>query len=240
MKIAFILQNYYFQDPEEERGLTASDEAVLTALAKKDLGESEINCLILTGEEAYGTKALRQALALGGDRARLLMAPDLDFEDIKGLAGLLAKELEDLGPDLVLLGSSQYNYTASILGSLLARSLGWDFQGPCKDLDIRDEGLDLVLEGGKEDLLIQAPLPLVLVIKPGPQKPIFPSVMAISRAFSQEIDTKDLGPASEGPKINIRRVPEKTRDSQVFTGLKPEEGAEKILAILKKEGFERP
>lgn len=161
--------------------------AVEAALRLKDeAGEGETVVLSL-GDEAAGEQ-LRSVLAMGADRA-------IRLEGESGMDGLavaraLAAELEELSPDLVLLGMKAADDDGQQVGPMVAELLGL----PCVTVvsEIEKEGEVLVchreIEGGTE--VIEVQLPAVATITKGPHEPRYPSLKGIMAAKRKPMEEK--------------------------------------------------
>ena len=88
---------------------------------KEKLGSGEV-VLISIGDSVV-TEQLRTGLAMGADRA-ILVGCDQDLDSL-AVARILAKIVEDEGPQLVLMGKQAIDDDANQAGQMLAALLGW-------------------------------------------------------------------------------------------------------------------
>ncbi|HUE76633.1 MAG TPA: electron transfer flavoprotein subunit beta/FixA family protein [Longimicrobiales bacterium] len=173
--------------------------AVEAALRLKEAaGEGETVAVSL-GDASAGEQ-LRATLAMGVDRAIRL-----DGEgamDGLAVATALAAELEELSPDLILLGMKAVDGDQQQVGPMLAERLGL----PCVTVvaELEMDGETLVchreVEGGTE--IVEVDLPAVVTITKGPHEPRYPSLKGIMAAKKKPLEEK---PATvPPPRVKVR------------------------------------
>ena len=95
--------------------------AVEEAIRLKDKGVTEI--VVVSIGEAKSQETLRTALAMGADRA-ILVVSDEKVEPL-GVAKILAKIAEEEKPDLIITGKQAIDDDNNQTGQMLAGLLGW-------------------------------------------------------------------------------------------------------------------
>ena len=97
------------------------EHAVEEALHQKEKTGGEITALCLGPQRCV--EALRNAYALGVDKAVHLLEEDHNVIDISYSAAVLAKYLESLKPDLILCGHIAIDSQSSMVPSMIAEHL---------------------------------------------------------------------------------------------------------------------
>jgi electron transfer flavoprotein beta subunit len=207
MKIIAILREEF--DPETVR-VSRTMGALDTRRARKFLNPSDKNGL----EEALRLKdsqqgkvvalsfgppesedALREALAMGADEAVLISGESLD-ESLEAL--VLSRAIGKLGEfDLVIIGHRVAGYGASQVGPRLAEILGVPQITRAQEVEIADGKVKAKSRRSDGYALIEAPLPALLTVDRGANKPRYAALPAIISAYRErEVTTwtvADLG-----------------------------------------------
>ena len=206
---------------------------------KEKLGGEVIVC---TMGPARASQAIKEALAKGVDRALHLDDPAFANLDAHGTARVLAAAVRRENPDLVLTGLQSDDFGFAQTGVILAELLGlphstivMEIQAEADRLKIKRE-----LEGGWFQW-IEMPLPAVLTIQSGINKPRYATLKGIMAAKNkplQKLAAQDLGLDATAlePRQVISRiyVPEKTAQTEFIEG-SPREIAERLVDKLKNE-----
>ncbi len=169
---------------------------------KEKKGTGEVTVLTVGGEDAM--KSLRQALAMGADKAVLCSDGAFEGSDAWGVARVLAAAARRLPFDVVFCGKHGVGDDNQQVGSLLAALLGVPAVTVVTGLDFDEAGAvrcKREVEGGTE--VVRAALPAVVTCQKGLNEPRYPSLKGIMAAKKKEVATfraADLGldPASVG------------------------------------------
>jgi electron transfer flavoprotein beta subunit len=159
---------------------------------KEQTGAGEVVAISLGGAAVQTT--LRNALAMGADRAILLMS-NVSSPDPLAVAKALADAIRPLDAALVWLGKQAMDDDAAQVGPMLATLLG----RPCVSVLAKFElsgttaNVEREIEGGRE--LVQVPLPAVLTTDKGLNEPRYASLKGIMAAKKKVIEERvvDLG-----------------------------------------------
>jgi electron transfer flavoprotein beta subunit len=159
---------------------------------KEQTGAGEVVAISLGGAAVQTT--LRNALAMGADRAILLMS-NVSSPDPLAVAKALANAIRPLDAALVWLGKQAMDDDAAQVGPMLATLLG----RPCVSVLAKFElsgttaNVEREIEGGRE--LVQVPLPAVLTTDKGLNEPRYASLKGIMAAKKKVIEERvvDLG-----------------------------------------------
>lgn len=206
---------------------------------KEKLGGEVIACTL---GPARAGQAIKEALAKGADRA--LHLEDRAFEnlDAHGAARVLAAAIGKENPDLVLTGLQSDDFGFAQTGVVLAEMLRLPHSTIVMEIQPEDGHLKIKreLEGGWFQW-IEMPLPAVLTIQSGINKPRYATLKGIMAAKNkplQKLAAQDLGLDATAlePRQVISRiyVPEKTAQTEFIEG-SPREIAERLVDKLKNE-----
>lgn len=191
---------------------------------------------------ARAQQTIKEALAKGADRA--LHLDDVAFAglDSYGMARVMAKALEAEKPDLIVTGLQSDDFGAAQTGVILAELMGLPHSTIIMQIEVQGGSIKVKreLEAGWFQF-IEMPLPALLTIQSGINKPRYATLKGIMGAKSKPIKKlamADLGlsPADLTPRQKISRVyvPEKRANTEFFEGSSKEVAA-KLVDKLKNE-----
>lgn len=214
--------------------------ALEEALRLKEKLEGEV--IVCTLGPARAGQAIKEALAKGADRALHLDDAAFANLDAHGTAKALATAIRRENPDLVLTGLQSDDYGFAQTGVIMAEMLNLPHSTIV--MEIQAEGGHLKvkreLEGGWFQW-IEMPLPAVLTIQSGINKPRYATLKGIMAAKNkplQKLAAQDLGLDAEAlkPRQIISRiyVPQKTAQTEFIEG-SPKEIAARLVDKLKNE-----
>jgi electron transfer flavoprotein beta subunit len=209
---------------------------------KEKLGDVEISTLTVTCEDVKAV--LREALAMGADKAYVVSDPSFKDVDTFGTAYVLAEAIKKIGDfSVVLCGETSLDSFCGLVGSRLAELLGLAQMSSVRKLSV--EGNNVTAERVLEDAIetVRAGMPVLVSVTREIDQPRIPSLMMIMKASKKEIVTwaaADLGIQREklGSKIEVVEVlaPKTERKKIKITGENPKEIAEKLAKALIEEG----
>lgn len=206
---------------------------------KEKLGGEVVVCTL---GPARAGQAVKEALAKGADRALHLDDSAFANLDVHVTARVLAEALRKESPDLVLTGLQSDDFGFAQTGVILAEMM--DLPHATIVMEIQPEAGRLKvkreLEGGWFQW-VEMPLPALLTIQSGINKPRYATLKGIMAAKNkpvQKLAAADLGLDAEALKprqiISRVQVPEKTTQTQFIEG-SPKEIAERLVDRLKNE-----
>lgn len=211
--------------------------ALEEALRLKEKHGGEVVAISMGPERAKQT--IKEALAKGADRG--IHLADANFFKLDPLAAArsLAAAIEKENFDLVLTGLQSDDQGFGQTGVLLAELLGRPHATLIMAIEAAENKLKVKreLESGWFQW-VELPLPAVLTIQSGINKPRYASLKGIMAAKKKEIATMDR--ASLGipdiPAQHVERiyVPQKVKKTEFLTG-PPKEAAAKLLEKLRHE-----
>jgi electron transfer flavoprotein beta subunit len=208
--------------------------AVEEAIRLKEAGKAdEIVAVSIGVDKAQET--LRTALAMGADRAILIVAASDVHQDIEPLAvaKLLAKVVEAEQPGLVLCGKQAIDNDMNATGQMLAALLGWAQATFASEIAV-DGGHATVtreVDGGLQSVKVK--LPAVVSVDLRLNEPRYASLPNIMKAKKKPLEEKT--PADYGvdvtPRLTVvKTVEPATRKAGVKVG-----SVDELIAKLKDE-----
>jgi electron transfer flavoprotein beta subunit len=180
--------------PHEECGV---EEAVRFVEA----GGGSVTVLTLGPPEAE--EQLRDALALGADRAILLETDGSDW-DPEATAAALVEVIEGEAPDLVIFGNESADSGGYQVGIRVAHALGRPCVTGLKALAVEDGHLRCEQEVDSARDVYRVPLPAVVTVKEGINLPRYPSVPAKLRARRKPVERRT--PQARAPRLEMLRL----------------------------------
>jgi len=165
--------------------------AVEEAIRLKEAGiASEVVAVSIGVKQAAET--LRTALAMGADRAILIVAADDVHQDIEPLAvaKLLKAVIAEEEPRLVLAGKQAIDNDMNATGQMLAALLGWGQATFASKLEVADDHAQVTREvdGGLQT--IRVALPAIVTVDLRLNEPRYASLPNIMKAKKKPLDEK--------------------------------------------------
>ena len=191
---------------------------------------------------ARAQQAIKEALAKGADRALHLDDPAFAALDAFGIARALAKAIAPEKPDIILTGLQSDDFGFAQTGVVLAEFLGLPHSTIIMEIQVEGGALRVKreLEGGWFQW-IGLPLPAVLTIQSGINKPRYATLKGIMGAKSKpvkKLTAADLGLSA--PDLAARQhiakvyVPAKAAQTEFLAG-SPKEIAARLADKLKND-----
>ncbi len=214
--------------------------ALEEALRLREKRGGEVAVCTLGPERA--AQALKEALAKGADRAWHLDDPAFQNLDAYATARVLAAAVARENPDLVLTGLQADDDGFAQTGVILAEMLGWPHATIIMEIQASEKALKVKreLEAGWFQW-IEMPLPAVLTIQSGINKPRYATLKGILAAKNkplQKLGFEGLGLAPEAvslrQKISKIYAPPKSGKTEFLEGAS-KEIARKLVEKLKNE-----
>ena len=212
--------------------------AVEEALRLKEKGEGEVTVVSAGGQQVQD--ALRQALAMGADKAVLVDAGAADLDEYS-TAMLLAKAIESIGFDLILGGFRAIDDGSAQVAGRVAEILGVPVVNVVTKLEVADGKAVATreIEGGSE--VIEVALPAVITAQKGLNEPRYPSMKGIMKAKKkpmQKTTAAELGldEAALAPKVKALSftLPSARAAGKLVEGEAPE-AAKELARLLREE-----
>jgi len=208
--------------------------AVEEAIRLKEAGKVEEIVVVSIGVK-QSQETLRTALAMGADRAILVVASDDVHNDIEPLAvaKILKGIVDEEQPGLVLAGKQAIDNDLNATGQMLAALLGWSQGTYASELDIDGDNAVVTREvdGGLQTIKVK--MPTVITVDLRLNEPRYASLPNIMKAKRKPLDEKtadDYG-VDTTPRLTIVKTSE---PSERAAGIKVADVAE-LIAKLKDE-----
>lgn len=191
---------------------------------------------------ARAQQAIKEALAKGADRALHLDDPAFANLDSFGMARAMARALESEKPDLIVTGLQSDDFGAAQTGVILAELMDLPHSTIIMAIEVQGGAIKVKreLEAGFFQF-IEMPLPALLTIQSGINKPRYATLKGIMAAKNKplkKLSMADLGlsAADLAPKQKITRVyvPQKRANTEFFEG-SGKEIAAKLVDKLRNE-----
>jgi electron transfer flavoprotein beta subunit len=211
--------------------------ALEEALRLKEKHGGEVVAISMGPERVKQT--IKEALAKGADRGIHVVDAEFFKLDPLGSARSLAAAIEKENFDLILTGLQSDDQGFGQTGVLLAELLGRPHATIIMAIEMMDDRMKLKreLEAGWFQW-VELPLPAVITIQSGINKPRYATLKGIMAAKKKEILTVERGSLgvadSRTQQIERIYVPQKTKQTEFITAT-PKEAAEKLIEKLRHE-----
>jgi electron transfer flavoprotein beta subunit len=209
--------------------------SVEQAIRLKEAGQVEEIVVVSVGVK-QAQETLRTALAMGADRAILVVASDDVHNDIEPLAvaKILKGIVDEEQPGLVLCGKQAIDNDMNATGQMLAALMGWSQATFASEVEIAGDKAKVTREvdGGLQT--IEVSMPMVITVDLRLNEPRYASLPNIMKAKKKPLDEKT--PADYGVDVAHRL--------EILKTVEPEERAageivadvDTLVAKLKEKG----
>ncbi|AUC53186.1 electron transfer flavoprotein subunit beta [Sagittula sp. P11] len=210
--------------------------AVEEAIRLKEAGKADEVIAVSIGVK-QAQETLRTALAMGADRAILVVAADDVHTDIEPLAvaKILAKIVDDEQPGLVLCGKQAIDNDLGATGQMLSALLGWSQAMYANTVDVDGDHAVVTREvdGGLQTIKVK--MPTIISTDLRLNEPRYASLPNIMKAKKKPLDEKtaaDLG-VDVAPRLEIVKTTEpEARQAGEMVG-----SVDELVAKLKEKGI---
>lgn len=187
------------------------------------------------------TQALRECLARGATRAVHVKGETSELDSL-AIAKVLAAAIREQPHDIVFFGKLGVGTDNALVGPMVAELLGYPQINVITGLEVGDGKVTGHREIEGAEVVIEAPLPVVLTAQKGLNEPRFSSLKGIMGAKKIPIEAKtpaDLGvPETDlAPKVrtvSLEMPPEKSGGKKI-DGSDPAAAAAEILRYIREE-----
>jgi electron transfer flavoprotein beta subunit len=213
--------------------------AIEEALRLKEKNGGEVTVISAGAPEAQD--ALRQALAMGADKAVLITDDGLAGGDEYTSAVVLAKAIGSMEFDLVLAGWRSIDDGSSQVAPRVAELLGLPQVNVVIKLEVEGGKATATreIEGGSE--VVEVPLPAVITAQKGLNEPRYPSMKGIMQAKKkpmQKLSLAELGldAAQVSPKVKAMSyfLPSPRAAGKIVPG-EAADAARELCRLLREE-----
>ena len=209
--------------------------AVEEAIRLKEAGRAEEVIAVSVGVQ-QSRETLRTALAMGADRAILIIAAEDVHTDIEPLAvaRLLAGVIEEEQPGLVICGKQAIDNDMNATGQMLAALTGWPQATFASELDVGDDSATVTREvdGGLQ--VIRTDLPAIVTVDLRMNEPRYASLPNIMKAKRKPMDERT--PADYGVDVSPRLEIVSTTEPEARKAGEILGSVDELVAKLKEAG----
>jgi electron transfer flavoprotein beta subunit len=209
--------------------------SVEQAIRLKEAGQADEVIVVSIGVK-QSQETLRTALAMGADRAILVVASDDVHNDIEPLAvaKILKAIVDEEQPGLVLCGKQAIDNDMNATGQMLSALLGWSQATFASEVEIDSDKAKVTREvdGGLQT--IEVSLPSVVTVDLRLNEPRYASLPNIMKAKKKPLDEKT--PADYGVDVSNRLEILKTAEPEVRAAGITVESVDELVAKLKEAG----
>ena len=208
--------------------------AVEEAIRMKEAGKVEEIIAVSIGVK-QSQETLRTALAMGADRAILVVATDDVHQDIEPLsvAKILKGVAEAEGVGLVLCGKQAIDNDMNATGQMLSALLGWSQATFASEVDVDGDHATVTREvdGGLQTIKVK--MPAIISVDLRLNEPRYASLPNIMKAKKKPLDEKT--PADFGVDIAPRLTIVKTTEPESRKAGSKGGSVEELVTKLKDE-----
>jgi electron transfer flavoprotein beta subunit len=209
--------------------------AVEQAIRLKESGAAEEVIAVSVGVK-QSQETLRTALAMGADRAILVIASDDVNNDIEPLAvaKILKAIVDEEQPGLVLCGKQAIDNDMNATGQMLSALLGWSQATFASSLDIDGETATVTREvdGGLQTIKVK--MPAIVTVDLRLNEPRYASLPNIMKAKKKQMDEKTA--ADYGVDVTPRLEIVKTSEPDTRAAGIKVSSVDELVAKLKEAG----
>jgi len=210
--------------------------AVEEAIRLKEAGKAEEVVVVSIGVK-QAQETLRTALAMGADRAVLVVAADDVHTDIEPLAvaKILKAVIDEEQPGLVIAGKQAIDNDMNATGQMLSALLGWSQATFANELDVEGDSavVKREVDGGLQTIKVK--MPAIITADLRLNEPRYASLPNIMKAKKKPLDEKtadDYG-VDVSPRLEIVKTsePEARKAGEIV------EDVDTLVAKLKEKGI---
>ncbi len=185
--------------------------AVEEAIRLREAGKADEIVVVSIGVK-QAQETLRNALAMGADRAILVVAAEDVHEDIEPLAvaKILAKVVEEEAPGLIIAGKQAIDNDMNATGQMLAALLGWPQATFASSLEIEGDSALVTREvdGGLQTIRVKLPAIVTADLRLNePRYASLPNIMKAKKKPLEEKAAADYG-VDTTPRLEVLKTAE--------------------------------
>ncbi len=227
-------ENHFVVRPEDQILDDTDRYGVEMGLQLAEATEGEV--VLVSMSPANSLQGIRQALAMGADKAIVI-----DDESLRGSGALvtarvLAAAIEREGADLVIAGTESTDGYVGVVPQMLAELLGMPAMTFARKVELTDGTIRIERQTSSGYDVVEAGLPALVTVTSGsvePRYPTFKGIMAAKQKPIEQPSCADLGVESVGSAgsgqeiVEVRPAPERT------AGIKIEDEGDAHTEIIK-------
>lgn len=210
-------ENHFVVRPDDQVLDDTDRYGVEMGLQLAEATDGEV--VLVSMSPANNLQGIRQALAMGADKAIVI-----DDEALRGSGALvtarvLAAAIEREGADLVIAGTESTDGYVGVVPQMLAELLGMPAMTFARKVEITDGTIRIERQTSGGYDVVEAPLPALVTVTSGSVEPRYPTFKGIMGAKQKpieqpscaELGVESVGSAGSGQEIvEVRPAPERT------------------------------
>jgi len=173
--------------------------AIEEALQIKEAHEGEVTVLTMGPQKA--SESIRKALSMGADKAVHLIDDALAGSDVLQTSYALAKVLENIGFDLIVLGAESTDARMGSMAAMLAERLGVPQLSLASKVEINGTAIKVNRQSEDGYWQVEAQLPAVISVVEKINEPRYPSFKGIMAAKKKPMQVLSLADAGIDPSL---------------------------------------
>lgn len=227
-------ENHFVVRPDDQVLDDTDRYGVEMGLQLAEATEGEV--VLVSMSPANNLQGIKQALAMGADKAIVI-----DDENLRGSGALvtarvLAAAIEREGADLVIAGTESTDGYVGVVPQMLAELLGMPAMTFARKVELTDGTIRIERQTSGGYDVVEAALPVLVTVTSGsvePRYPTFKGIMAAKQKPIEQPSCADLGVESVGSAgsgqeiVEVRPAPERT------AGVKIEDEGDAHSEIIK-------
>ena len=182
---------------------------------------------------AGNNQGVRQALAMGADKAVLIDDSDLRGSDALTTARVLAAAIKEEGFDLVIAGTESTDGYAGVVPQMISELLDTPTLTFATHVEVGDGKVTIHRQTASGYDVVEAPLPAVVAVTAGVVEPRYPTFKGIMDAKKKPVDTLTVADLGVSPDVD-QKVTEISPAPERSAGTIVEDEGEGHLAIVAK------
>jgi len=223
---------HFLSRPEDQLMDEGDSYGVEMALQLAEASEGSVT-LVSMGP-AGNLQGIRQALAMGADKAVIVTDDGLTGSGALETARVLAATIEREGFDLVLCGTESTDGYSGIVPQQIAELLGVPALTYARKVEVDGSNVKIQQQTAAGYNEVEAPSPVVLSVTAGVVEPRYPTFKGIMAAKSKPVDHLSLADLSIEPSAAGQEILSVTAAPGRAAGVKIEDEGEAHLQIVAK------
>lgn len=187
---------------------------------------------------AGNMQGIRQALAMGADRAVIIDDPALRGSDALTTARVLAAAITRDGFDLVIAGTESTDGYTGVLPQQLAELLDVPSLTFARKVESSDDGVVIERQTAAGYDVVQSPLPALISVTAGVVEPRYPTFKGIMGAKQKPVDTLTCADLDLSPDVHQQIIAVEPVAGRAAGEVVEDDGEAhlKIMAVLETAG----
>jgi electron transfer flavoprotein beta subunit len=227
-------ENHWVIRPEDQVLDDTDRYGIEVALQLAEAHEGTVTLVSMSPSGSL--QGIRQALAMGADRAILVDDSMLKGSDALTTARVLSAAIARDGADLVIAGSESTDGYTGVVPQMMSELLDMACLTFARKVEVADGTVTIERQTAAGYDVVSAPLPAVLAVTAGAVEPRYPTFKGIMQAKSKPIDTlsvADLGVELANDQTIVSVTPVASREAGEIV---EDDGTahERIVAVLRE------